>query len=120
LIGPDLTAASRRFNRRDLLTAMVEPSKVIAENYRSLQIVTDDGKSFVGQVVLGGDYRAPSLRLAIDPARPQSMVEIDKNRIEVQTTSAVSWMPSGLLDTFTREQIFDLVAYIESGGVVAP
>ncbi len=53
LIGPDLTNVSSRFSRRDLLRSIIEPSKVIAENYQSLQIVTTDGKVLVGQIDLG-------------------------------------------------------------------
>jgi putative heme-binding domain-containing protein len=113
-IGPDLTAASRRFSRRDLLLAMIEPSKVIAENYRSIQVVTSDGKAYAGQATMSGDYRSPLLRLATDPTQPLKTVEIPKSEIESQKFSRVSWMPEGLLDTFTAEEIFDLIAYLES------
>jgi putative heme-binding domain-containing protein len=116
LLGPDLTSVSRRFSRQDLLTAIIEPSKVIAENYRSIQIVTVDGKVHVGQVMLGGDYRSPLLRLATDPTSPQTTIQIDKTSIEAQRTSPLSWMPEGLLETLTRQEVLDLLAYIESAG----
>ncbi len=114
LIGPDLTDVSRRFNRRDLLVSIVEPSRVIAENYRSLQILTTDGRTFLGQATLGGDYRSPVLRLSTNPKQPFQSIEIPKQEIESQRLSEISWMPQGLLDTFTREEILDLVAYLES------
>jgi putative heme-binding domain-containing protein len=114
LIGPDLTAANRRFNRRDLLVSIIEPSKVIAENYRSLQIVTTDGKAYMGQVTTAGDYRSPVLRLATDPTQPLKTIEIEKNNIESQKFSDVSWMPEGLMDAFTKEEILDLIAYLEA------
>jgi len=120
LLGPDLTFVSRRLSRQDLLTAIVEPSKVIAENYRSTQIVTADGASHVGQVVLSGDYRSPQLRLATNPSSPQTTIAIDKSNIEQQRTSPISWMPTGLLNTLTRDDIDDLLAYIESGGGLSP
>ncbi len=120
LLGPDLTSVSRRFSRQDLLTAIIEPSKVIAENYRSVQILTADGKVHVGQVVLSGDYRSPQLLLATDPTSPHRTIEIDKTTIEAQRSSPVSWMPAGLLDTLTRDEILDLLAYIESAGGVSP
>jgi putative heme-binding domain-containing protein len=113
-IGPDLTSVSRRFSRRDLLSSIIEPSSVIAEDYRSLQIVTSDGKSYVGQVALGGDFRSPTLRLSTNPMQPFSTVEIPKTKIESQTFSNVSWMPEGLCDTFTKDEILDLIVYIES------
>ena len=119
-LGPDLTAASRRFSREDLLKAIVDPSQVIAENYRSVQILTEDGKAHVGQIVTSGDYRSPQLRLATDPNRPTEVIEIDKSAIVDRKLSPISWMPEGLLDTFTRDEIFHLLAYLESSGGLAP
>ena len=114
MIGPDLTAAMGRYSRHDLLTSVVNPSDVIAENYRSIQIVTDDGRVLTGQVTRGGDYRSPILRLATDPTRPSESVEVAKSAITSRKNSDTSWMPNGLLDSFTRQQIFDLIAYLES------
>ncbi len=115
LVGPDLTSVSRRFSRQDILQSIVEPSHVIAENYRSLEIVTRDGKTFVGRPVLSGDYRSETLRLATDPQRPFQITEIDKRTIEEERVSAVSWMPEGLLDTLAAEEVRDLLAFLESG-----
>ena len=42
---------------------------------------------------------------------------ISKDSIEQRRTAEVSSMPAGLLDTFTVEEIFDLVAYLQSRGV---
>jgi putative heme-binding domain-containing protein len=117
LVGPDLTSASSRFSRRDILESIIEPSKSIAENYRSLVIVTEQGKTFVGRPVVGGDYRSQTLRLAVDPQHPFQITEIDKRTIEHEQASAVSWMPEGLLDTLSAEEIRDLLAFIEAGGV---
>jgi putative heme-binding domain-containing protein len=115
LVGPDLTSANSRFSRRDLLQSIIEPSKVIAENHRSLEIVTTEGKSYVGRPVLGGDYRSQTLRLAVDPQHPHESIEIDKRTIQQEQVSPVSWMPEGLLDTLTAQEIRDLLACIESG-----
>lgn len=114
LIGPDLTSVSRRFSRRDILASIIDPSSVIAENYRSLQIVTNDGKTYVGQPTIEGDFRSPVLRLLTNPARPFDAFEIEKNKIESQKTSGVSWMPRGLLDSFSKDEILDLITYLES------
>jgi putative heme-binding domain-containing protein len=114
LIGPDLTAAMRRYSRRDLLAAIVRPSDVIAENYRGVQILTNDGRVFTGQITRGGDFRSPILRIATDPAHPSRVIEIQKSEITSRKNSNVSWMPDGLLDTFTRQQIFDLLSYLET------
>lgn len=114
--GPDLSAVSRRFGRRDLLVSIIDPSRVIAEKYQSIQVVTSDGKIHVGQVALGGDYRSSKLRLAIDPQQPSKVIEIEKSDIELERSSPVSWMPAGLLDTFDADEIRNLLAFLESGG----
>lgn len=116
LVGPELTDVSRRFSRGDLVKSIIQPSAVISEKYRSLQIVTHDGDVHTGRVALGGDYRSPVLRLANDPQQPLRSIEIAKSDIESQRYSPVSWMPEGLLNTLTGEEIMDLLAYIESGG----
>ena len=36
--------------------------------------------------------------------------------IDSQTTTSQSLMPMGILNTFNRNQILDLMAYMESGG----
>jgi putative heme-binding domain-containing protein len=113
--GPDLTSVANRFSRRDLLRSIVQPSDVVAEKYRSLRIVTTGGRTHVGQPISGGDFRSSILRLAIDPLDRQKIVEINKNDIEVQRDSPLSWMPTGLLDTLTEQEVADLLAYLESG-----
>ncbi|MDB5335066.1 MAG: Cytochrome c [Planctomycetaceae bacterium] len=116
LIGPDLTSVPSRFSRRDILESVISPSKVIPEAYRSLQIVTTDGRSYVGRVALGGDYRSEILHLATDPMNPYKTIAISKKDIELEKPSATSLMPEGTLDTLTKEEILDLLAFIERQG----
>lgn len=111
-VGPDLTVVAGRFSRRDILDSILNPSKAVAENYRSVTIQTTDGKVLTGRVVAAGDFRAENLRLITDSLRPDQVVEIDKKSIEVHHPSDRSPMPEGLLDTFTREEIADLLAYL--------
>lgn len=114
-VGPDLTFVSSRFGRADLLRSIVHPSDVVAEKYRTIQVVTSRGEVFTGRAAPGGDYRSPSLRLATDPFDSTKIQEIDKNDIEIQRYSSQSWMPDGLLDTLSGSEILDLVTFLESG-----
>jgi hypothetical protein len=115
-LGPELTSLARRFSRQDIVRSILEPSQVIAENYRSQHVVTTSGKVIEGRVFHTGDYRSPTLKIATDPMFPGKLIEIPKSEIEEYSWSATSYMPSGLLDTLSREEIHDLLAYIESGG----
>jgi putative heme-binding domain-containing protein len=112
-VGPDLTAVSSRFDRRALLESMVEPSRVIAENYRSVTVTLKSGAIHDGRIV---DEDAKTLTLAINPVDPDQRRRLTKADIASQRVSEVSPMPGGLLDTLTREEVLDLMAWIESGG----
>ncbi|MBI3865404.1 MAG: c-type cytochrome [Planctomycetia bacterium] len=114
-VGPDLTFVARRFGRGDMLEAIVEPSRSVAENYRNVNIVTESGQVLVGRLASTGDFRAEKLRLNIDPLRPGEVVVIDKKEVAEQRLADTSPMPQGLLDGFTREEIADLLAFLEDG-----
>jgi putative heme-binding domain-containing protein len=111
-VGPDLTHVSRRFSRRDILESIVQPSLSVAENFRMETVLTEAGKVYTGRVLNEGDYRRERLTLQIDPLQPDKIVELDKKEITEHRTLPVSPMPTGLLDTFTREEIRDLLAYL--------
>jgi putative heme-binding domain-containing protein len=114
-VGPDLTYVARRFAARDILQSVLLPSQVVAENYRNIEVVTTDGRVIIGRPVMSGDYRAERLRIATDPLRASVVVELDKKEIELHQLAPTSPMPTGLLDTFTRHEIADLLAYLVGG-----
>jgi putative heme-binding domain-containing protein len=116
-IGPDLTAVSSRFDRRTLLESIIEPSKVVAEVYRPVTITLKSGAIYDGRVVSEDDK---SLMIAINPADPDQRRRVSKADIATQRVSELSPMPANLLDTLKREEILDLLAWIESRGADAP
>ncbi|QDU31572.1 hypothetical protein ETAA8_67310 [Anatilimnocola aggregata] len=114
-VGPELTQVSRRFSRRDMLESILSPNLSVAENYRMETILTEDGKVHSGRVVAEGDYRSEKLVLNTDPLRPELIIEIDKKQITDHRATQTSPMPSGLLDSFTRDEIRHLLAYLLAG-----
>ena len=114
-VGPDLSFVGRRFSRRDILESILAPSQVVAEHYRNVQVITKDGRTILGRVLIEGDFRSETLRIAADPLRPAALVELNKRDVEEYRLSDVSPMPSGLLDGFQSSEILDLLAYLESG-----
>jgi putative heme-binding domain-containing protein len=111
-VGADLTAVSSRFARRDILESIIEPSKVISEQYANTMILTTSGKILDGRVVEENDQR---IILQPNPLQPER-IEIKKSAIEKRAFSKVSPMPAKLVDTYTKDEILDLLAYLESGG----
>lgn len=111
-VGPDISAVSSRFSRRDLLESIIEPSKVISEQYASYLIKTKKGETFAGQIV---DENNDHLILVTDPLNDKRE-KIGAHRITLRKMSPVSSMPANLLDVLTKDEVLDLLAYIESAG----
>ena len=56
MTGPDLTSAGRRYSPHDLIDQVVNPSKVINDQFSAIIVVTDRGLTHTGVVVnLNGD-----------------------------------------------------------------
>jgi len=110
-VGPDLTAAGRRFNAKDFLEAVLEPSRVISDQYQATMFLMDDGKTIVGRVVnlKGDDYRVRT-----DQLNPGKLTAVKRSHIEAIKPSPISMMPVGLLDTYQKDEVLDLVAYVRS------
>ncbi|MEX0819435.1 MAG: c-type cytochrome, partial [Pirellulaceae bacterium] len=112
-VGPDLTALSGRFSPRDLLESVVEPSKVISDQYAAVTFLTVDGKVITGRIVnLAGD----SFRVSTDMLDPGNLTEVDRKQIEEMVPSTLSMMPQGLLNTLNEDEVLDLMAYLLSRG----
>jgi putative heme-binding domain-containing protein len=111
--GPDLTQAAGRFGVKDLAEAIIEPSRVISDQYRMSLIETDAGEVVKGRVVSeSGD----SLIVVTDPEDSSKVAEINKKSIEAIKPSPVSLMPEKLLEPLNETEVFDLLAYLLSRG----
>jgi putative heme-binding domain-containing protein len=109
--GPDLReVVTRHENAAALLTQIVSPSAQILEGYESEIFLTTDGHVVSGRVARQeGDV----LLVQDDPYR-DDFLELPLDEIEERTATTVSLMPAGLLSTFERDEILDLLAYLES------
>jgi putative heme-binding domain-containing protein len=109
-LGPDLRGVAGRFSRRDLFTAIVQPSKDVSPRYRTTQVTTADGKVYQGLVI----YEA--VGSLILQTGPDKTIRIANKQIEDRRTTLVSLMPVGLIDKLTDREIADLYAYLKSLG----
>ncbi|MBH56883.1 MAG: heme-binding protein [Planctomycetaceae bacterium] len=112
MTGPDLTTAGRRYSVRDLLDQVVNPSKVINDQFSAVMVITDEGLVHSGVVV---NLNNDGLTLNTDLTDPNKRVTINRNTIDEMLVSKTSPMPAGLFNRMTREEILDLVAYLISG-----
>ncbi len=110
LVGPDLTNVGGRYSSRDLLDNILNPSKVINEQYALLIYNKKDGSQIIGRTVnMSGD----TLMVATNPMDPGgSEVRFSRKELTNITTSAVSLMPAGLLNALSQDDVLDLLAYL--------
>ena len=112
-VGPDLTQLAGRFSPRDILESVVEPSKVVSDQYLAVTIITEDGKSVTGRIInLAGN----NMMVNTNMLDPNAITAVDARLVESITPSKVSMMPEGLLDVLHEDEVRDLLAYLLSRG----
>jgi len=111
-VGPDLTAVSSRFQRRDILESILEPSKVVSEQYMNTAVRLKNGDTVVGRIVEENNNR-----LIVQPdALKMDRVEVKVADIDVKKLSPLSPMPQDLANVLSKDEILDMLAYLEAGG----
>lgn len=110
--GPDITGVGARFTPLYLLEAMILPSKVVSDQYQNHIISTADGEIFTGRIIDENDQR---IMLRTHPFATK-LTEIAISDIDERQPALVSEMPQGLINTLTKEEILDLIAYMRSAG----
>ncbi|MCI0536421.1 MAG: c-type cytochrome, partial [Verrucomicrobiales bacterium] len=110
--GQDLTTAASRFDRRTLLESILEPSKVISDQYHHTILVRKDGTEVTGRIV---EEDVRQIVLLTNPFT-EDRAEVWKADVQTRVVSKVSPMPEGLVNVLTQEDILDLLAFVESGG----
>lgn len=112
--GPDLTDVLARFNhdRAEVLRQILEPSLVISNRYRNFEFELKNGEPVFGMIV----SEEPD-KLTVQTGPSDALIQtLPKAEIQAQHPQNSSLMPLGLLNTLSREEILDLLAYMESGG----
>jgi putative heme-binding domain-containing protein len=113
MTGPDLTGAGGRYSPHDLLDNIINPSKVINEQFAPIIVTKNDGSIMSGVVVnLSGD----GVTLNTDLTDPNQRVNVDRKEVKSIELSTVSPMPPMLLAMLKKDEILDLLAYVLSGG----
>src|SRR5690606_31430389 len=112
-VGPDLTGSGSRYTLRDLLENILEPSKVVSDQYGSEQIEKKDGSLVIGRTVVEENGK---LFVMTSPLAPDDLHAIDSSDVKSRKEYPVSMMPPGLINPLNQEELLDLLAYIQSAG----
>ncbi len=105
-IGPDLSAVSQRFQKKEIIEAVLFPSQIISDQYASKSVLTVDGRTVTGIVAPSGEDAIVVLQANGEKLR------IANDDVEEIMPSKASSMPDGLFNTLSLEEIADLFAYM--------
>jgi len=111
-IGPDLTTIGARFDVKTILESIIEPSKVIADKYRNISITTRNGELIEGRLVGESDE---SLLISTSALNTSQVREVKLKALATRSDSKFSPMPPGLVNSFTKNEIVDLLALLQLG-----
>jgi putative heme-binding domain-containing protein len=92
---------------------IVDPSKVISDQYESSIISLKNGGTVVGRIT---GEEGGILQVATNPAAPGQITEVRNTDVQSRKVSPVSLMPPGLINSMNPDEVADLIAYILSGG----
>jgi putative heme-binding domain-containing protein len=114
-VGQDLTSLGNRFTSRDVLEAILEPNKVISDQYGGSVLRRKDGSTLSGRAVrsgAGADEAWVVWPTVADP-KPVRVPAADVVSVE---PSPLSPMPAGLVDRLGPDELLDLLAFLLSRG----
>jgi putative heme-binding domain-containing protein len=112
-VGPDLTGLAGRFSARDVLESVLEPDKVISDQYAAVVIQTTDGEVITGRLT---NFSGDRITVNTNMLDPNATESVNRREIELMEAAKTSMMPSGLLNTLTEEELLDLMAFLLSRG----
>jgi len=106
-VGPDLTGVGAIRSGHDLLEAIVFPSASFVPGF---EIFLVD----LGNDRLSGVLRSQSREAVVLVTGPHGEVRIPRAQIKSMERSTVSLMPDGFDESLTRQELTDLLAYLQA------
>jgi len=114
--GPDLTALGSRMGVREIAEAVIQPSKVVSDQYANTVVARRDGTQVIGRVIAREGDLVKVATNPFDHGNPAGHVGINTSDIAGETPSTTSPMPAGLANSLNGDAWLDLLAYLRSGG----
>ena len=112
VVGPDLTDVYARYkgDHIAILREILEPSHKIDPKYAMRLILTVEGRTITGIVT---DETDEKVTLISDPESKEPTIVLQDD-IEDMVRSSTSMMPKALMDQFTKDEVLELMAYLQS------
>lgn len=112
-IGPDLTQLGTRFSTKDMLEAIIHPSKAVSDQYAATEFTMKNGETIVGRIA---SEDGSAYQISQNPFAPDYLRKLPKKDVVSSSTSGVSIMVPGLINALNEEELKDLLAYLMAGG----
>jgi putative heme-binding domain-containing protein len=116
-LGPDLVESIKQLRGMELLKQIIEPSSKIHEKFQTYQFLLDSGQVTSGVIV---EETPRSYKVATNLLTPTALTTINKKDVDEKVPAKVSAMPEGLVNVLTREEILDMLAFVEAGANLPP
>ena len=105
-LGPDLAKIGAKYRRDELLTHILDPSRLIDPKYATYVVETRDGRVLSGLLA-----EKTAATVVLKDARGEA-TRIPVSEVEAMLPQARSLMPEQLLRDLTAQQAADLVEYL--------
>ncbi|MCA9268237.1 MAG: hypothetical protein KDA41_07190, partial [Planctomycetales bacterium] len=116
-LGPDLTESVKKYQGEKLLRQVIEPSSEINEKFRTHQFLMSDGRAISGVIV---KEEPDEIHVVTNLLAPQLVTKVARRDVDEAIPSKISPMPEGLANVLTKDEIAQLLAFLESGGFKLP
>lgn len=115
-VGPDLSTVANKFSTTDLLEAIIDPNKVISDQFGSSIVTTKDGDEYQGIVVdHSGSKEEGEIQIWTSDIKVEPILVKTKDVASVER-SRISQMPQDLANFMDEDELLDLLAYLLSRG----
>jgi putative heme-binding domain-containing protein len=107
-VGPDLLSALRNKSAEQLLTDILDPNREVDPRYINYVVTTKAGRSFTGMI-------AAETASSVTLRRAEKAEDVIlRNQIELLEATAKSLMPEGLEMQMNKQDVADLIAYLQN------
>jgi putative heme-binding domain-containing protein len=107
-VGPDLLSALRNKSPEQLLTDLLDPSREVDPRYLNYVVTTKRGQTYSGLIAA---ETASGITLRRGERAEDTLL---RSQIDEITATAKSLMPEGLEAQLSKQDIADLVAYLQA------
>jgi putative heme-binding domain-containing protein len=108
IVGPNLTNIGAIRSGHDLIESVTFPSSTIAQEFEQFAIVTSDGRVVNGLLV----RQAADTFVVRDSSGAETRFRRDQ--VEQMSRQTTSLMPDGLAKLLTRDELRDLMTYLQN------